>query len=130
MADIAAEILPSLMGDAPDERGLQLARKCMSRVPSEAYVAAVQCLVEFEGRDHLPLITVPTLVLAGEKDSNASALMMEKMAQKISGAEFVMMPGAGHLAPMGNPDEFNNAVLDFLARQANKSDINLSLTMS
>ena len=130
MADIAAEILPSLMGEAPDERGLQLARKCMSRVPSGAYVAAVQCLVEFEGRDHLPFITVPTLVLAGENDSNAPVSMMEKMAQKIPGAEFAVISGAGHLAPMGNPDAFNHAVLDFLARQANKNDTNQAVTIN
>jgi pimeloyl-ACP methyl ester carboxylesterase len=129
MADIATEVLPSLVGVGPDKRGVELAHKCMSRVPSDAYVAAVQCLVEFEGRDHLPLIAVPTLVLAGEKDDNAPASMMEKMAKKIPGAEFATMPNAGHLAPMGNPDEFNNAVLDFLARHAYKRNINQASTV-
>ena len=46
------------------------------------------------------------------------------MAQKIPGAEFTVIPGAGHLAPMGHPDKFNHAVLDFLARHAYKNDIN------
>lgn len=119
MAEIATQVLPSLVGKTPDPSGMQLAHKCMSRVPSEGYVAAIRCLVEFEGRDHLPLITIPTLVLAGENDSNAPASMMEKMAGKIPRAEFAVISGAGHLAPMENPDEFNYAVLDFLARQAN-----------
>ena len=123
MADIATEVLPSLVGVDPDKKGVELAQKCMSRVPSDSYVAAVKCLVEFEGRDHLPLIAVPTLVLAGEKDNNAPASMMEKMAQKIPGAEFATIPNAGHLAPMGNPDAFNHVVLEFLARHASKSNI-------
>jgi 3-oxoadipate enol-lactonase len=120
MADIATKVLPSLVGVDPDKKGVELAHKCMSRVPSDAYVAAVQCLVKFEGRDHLPFIAVPTLVLAGEKDDNAPASMMEKMAKKIPGAEFATIPNAGHLAPMGNPDAFNHAVLDFLARHAHE----------
>ena len=89
MTDIATEVLPSLVGVDPDKKGVELAQKCMSRVPSDSYVAAVKCLVEFEGRDHLPFIGVPTLVLAGENDSNAPVSMMEKMAKKIPGAEFV-----------------------------------------
>jgi len=124
MADIATEVLPSLVGIDPDRGGVELAQKCMSRVPNDSYVAAVKCLVEFEGRDHLPFIAVPTLVLAGENDSNAPVSMMKKMAQKIPGAEFTVIPGAGHLAPMGHPDKFNHAVLDFLARHAYKSEIN------
>ena len=124
MADIATEVLPSLVGIDPDRGGVELAQKCMSRVPNDSYVAAVKCLVEFEGRDHLPFIAVPTLVLAGENDSNAPVSMMKKMAQKIPGAEFTVIPDAGHLAPMGHPDKFNHAVLDFLARHAYKSEIN------
>ena len=124
MADIATEVLPSLVGIDPDRGGVELAQKCMSRVPNDSYVAAVKCLVEFEGRDHLPFIAVPTLVLAGENDSNAPVSMMKKMAEKIPGAEFTVIPGAGHLAPMGHPDKFNHAVLDFLARHAYKSEIN------
>ena len=128
MADIATEVLPSLFGVDPEQKALELAHKCMSRVPSDTYVAAVQCLVEFEGRDYLPFIAVPTLVLAGENDSNAPVSMMKKMAQKISGAEFSVIPGAGHLAPMGNPDAFNHAVLDFLARHVYKNDTNQART--
>ena len=130
MADIATEVLPSLVGMDPDKKGVELAHKCMSRVPSDSYVAAVQCLVEFEGRDHLPFIAVPTLVLAGENDSNAPVSMMKKMAQKIPEAEFAVISGAGHLAPMGNPGAFNHAVLDFLARQANKNDTNQAVTIN
>ena len=116
MADIVEEVLPGLIGTAPDPAGLSLARTCMGKVPSDSYVALVNCLVTFEGRDHLPLITVPTLVLAGEHDTNAPKVMMEKMSQKIPGAEFAVISGVGHLAPLEKPDTFNQVVLDFLAR--------------
>jgi 3-oxoadipate enol-lactonase len=41
---------------------------------------------------------------------------MEKMAQKIPGAEYVLLGGCGHLGPMDQPDAFNAALLDFLKR--------------
>ena len=119
MAEIATKVLPSLVGETPDARGMQLAHQCMSKVPSEGYTAAIRCIVEFEGRDHLTLISVTTLVLEAENDSNAPASMMEKMAGHIPGAEFAVIAGAGHLAPMENPDEFNDVILDFLARRGN-----------
>ena len=55
---------------------------------------------------------------------------MKKMAQKIPGAEFTVIPSAGHLAPMGNPDAFNHAVLNFLARHVYKNDNNQARTIN
>ena len=40
--------------------------------------------------------------------------MMEKMAGKIPGAEYVLLQGCGHLGPMDQPDAFNDALLFFL----------------
>ena len=118
MADVAESVIPELVGDNPNAEGLALAQACMGRVPAEIYGATMRCLVTFEGRDALSDIHVPTLVLAGEKDTNAPAAMMERMAGKIAGSEFVCLPGAGHLANMEQPDAFNRAVLDFISRHA------------
>ena len=48
----------------------------------------------------------------------AAAAMMERMAQKIPGAEYVQLPGCGHLGPMDQPEAFNSAVLAFLQKHA------------
>jgi len=78
--------------------------------------AAMRCIVTFEGRDNLPRITLPTLVLAGDQDRNAPAPMMEKMASKIPGAEYVLLTNTGHLAPIENAQGFNSTVLEFVQR--------------
>ena len=39
-----------------------------------------------------------------------------RAAQKIPGAQYVCLPGCGHLWPMDQPDAFNRALLDFLRR--------------
>ena len=57
------------------------------------------------------------LVLAAEHDGNAPAAVMERMAAKIPGAEYVCLPGLGHLACMESPAVFNAAVLGFLRRK-------------
>ncbi|MBO6757598.1 MAG: alpha/beta fold hydrolase [Roseibium sp.] len=116
MADVARSVIPELIGDAPDPEGTALAEDCMSRVPAGTYGSMMQCLVTFDRRETLGSIAVPTLVLAGEKDTQAPAPMMEKMAGRIPGAQYVCLKGAGHLANMEQPDAYNAALLDFLNR--------------
>jgi 3-oxoadipate enol-lactonase len=114
MADLAAGMVDSMMSDDADPHGRQLARDCMADVSPGTYRDAVNCIVTFEQRANLPDIRVPTLVLAGETDSNAPAPMMEKMAGKIPGARFVCLPGLGHLANLEDPQAFDAALGDFL----------------
>lgn len=114
MADVAADVVPELIGDDADPRGVELALDCMSRVPNETYRATMQCLVTFDRRDTLGKIAVPTLLVAGEKDTNAPAPMMERMAGKIPGARYVCLEGAGHLANMERPARFDAVIEEFL----------------
>ncbi|HEY6147242.1 MAG TPA: alpha/beta fold hydrolase, partial [Thermoanaerobaculia bacterium] len=53
--------------------------------------------------DLLPGIRIPTLVLAGELDAITPPGPAREMASRIPGAEFVEIPGAGHLAPVEKP---------------------------
>ena len=90
----------------------------MAGVPPQTYRKAVAMLTTFDRRALLPKIRVPTLVLAGSDDLVAPAKMMERMAQKIPGSEYVCLSGCGHLGPMDQPDAFNTALLAFLERHA------------
>ncbi len=115
MAELAPEIVASLVGTDPDPEGLELAVACMSRVPEAAYRAAVSCLVTFDRRDALAGHRMPVLVVAGEKDRNAPPGMMRRMAQRIPTALFVEVEGAGHLLPLERPRDFNRILETFLA---------------
>jgi len=114
MAENARSVVPELVGEGTPRAALDLATACMARVPAETYKATMRCLVTFDRRDALGRIAVPTLLLAGEKDSNAPAPMMEKMAGKISGARYVCLERVGHLANLEDPAAFNEAVENFL----------------
>lgn len=110
MGEIAEQLIPTMGSNSA------LAIQIMSRVPPETYRKAVQLLTTFDRRKELAEIKVPTLVLAGSEDRTAPPSVMERMAQKIPGAEYVVLEGCGHLGPMDRPEEFNAALLAFLQK--------------
>lgn len=118
MAEISARLMPTMHGGASDPSGLMLAAQVMATVPPDTYRKAVSMLTTFDRRALLPQIKIPTLVLSGSDDMIAPPAMMERMAQKIPGSEYVCLPGCGHLGPMDQPEAFNNALLAFLERHA------------
>jgi len=63
--------------------------------------------------DGLVSIRVPTLVLVGGRDE-AFLGAAEYVAAKIPGAQKVVIPDAGHMCNIDQPDLFNEAVLAFL----------------
>ena len=63
----------------------------------------------------LESVAVPTLVVVGAEDKNFLAAT-DYMANKIKGSTKVVIPGAGHAANLHQPEAFNRAVADFLAR--------------
>ena len=62
----------------------------------------------------LPLLDVPSLVVAGEKDQIVSLDVAQDMKHALPRADFCIVPKAGHLANMENPNEFNRCLVDFL----------------
>ena len=61
-------------------------------------------------------ISVPTLVLVGERDTVTPPPSSESMKSKIPGAELHIVPGAAHLSNLDNPAYFNEKLLTFLKR--------------
>jgi len=114
MHELAPEIVASLLGEDPDPEGVELAITCMRRVPEEAYRAAMNCLVRFDRRAALSGYRMPVLLVAGEMDRNAPPPMMRRMAERIPGASFVEIEGAGHLLPLERPQAFNRVLETFL----------------
>ncbi|MEM8689057.1 MAG: alpha/beta fold hydrolase [Pseudomonadota bacterium] len=115
MADVAAAVAPGLVGEGAPASAVELAIGCMAQVPETTYRAVIAALTRFDLRANLPAIACPTLLIAGAEDNTAPAAMMERMASRIPGARFTVMDGAGHLAPIEQPDRFNEIVEEFIA---------------
>jgi pimeloyl-ACP methyl ester carboxylesterase len=83
----------------------------------------VRCLVTFDRRAALGRIGVPTLLLAGERDPVAPPATMERMAARVAGARFMVLPGAGHLANLEGPAAFNEVLAGFLNEVASETRV-------
>jgi pimeloyl-ACP methyl ester carboxylesterase len=117
MAEVAAKLVPGMLGAAAIPEGARLAREVMGAVHAATYRAALSALVTFDRKEALSGIRVPTLLIAGAEDKNAPPTVMQSMARRIAGAEYVELAGIGHIANLEAPELFDSAVLSFLARR-------------
>jgi 3-oxoadipate enol-lactonase len=62
----------------------------------------------------LSQITVPTLLIIGDRDVPAQILVVDNIHSHIPGSKKVLIHGADHIVNMSKPDEFNIKVLEFL----------------
>jgi 3-oxoadipate enol-lactonase len=115
MAELAGVLVPQMVGPGSLPEGVHLATHCMARVNPSTYRRALEALVTFDRRASLGAIRVPTLLLAGEYDRNAPPAVMKKMAQAIPGSSYLELAGIGHLQNLEAPDDFDAALLNFLA---------------
>ena len=106
--------MPYWHGAGSGARALRLGVEVRAQVRREIYRTGVAMLTIFARRADLARIGVPVLVVAGSDDVIAPPAMMERMAQKIPGAEYVQLPGCGHPRPLDQPEALNSAVLAFL----------------
>jgi len=70
-----------------------------------------------ERADSTPLlneITVPTLIIVGDQDVATPPSDARIMADGIRGSRLVVIPGAGHLSNLEQPEAFDQALMDFL----------------
>jgi len=65
-------------------------------------------------------IQVPTLLLVGEKDGVTPPDTARAMHEKIPGSRLEILPGAGHLSNLENPELFNRHLLNFLRSFPNR----------
>ena len=64
----------------------------------------------------LASIKVPTLIFVGDNDSLTPVAMSESMRQRITRAELTIIKGAGHMSPMEQPAQVNQAIVRFASR--------------
>ena len=86
-----------------DPRGIAAALRGMAERP--------------DSTELLQTIDVRTLVLVGQEDAISPVDEMRKLAAAIPGAEFKIVPDAGHMAPMENSALVNDAIAAFLANE-------------
>lgn len=70
---------------------------------------------EFDAREHLPRLKVPSLVIAGELDEIIPAEVSRQSADLIDQAQFSIISGAGHISNVDSAETFTLLCTGFLA---------------
>lgn len=114
-AGFARQRTPSMLSpDAPREV-IEEAETILGEVHPDGYRFAAKAFASTDEREVLPRIAVPTLVIWGEFDTVCPREDIDFLAVNIPGARLEVIPGAGHLSNLENPEAFNAAVRSFLA---------------
>lgn len=76
-------------------------------VDMDALIRLLEQMGEHDGWDLLPLIDVPTLIIAGSRDVFTPRSAAERMARRTRGSEIMLLPGATHYAALEYPEMVN-----------------------
>lgn len=87
----------------------------MAATPPVGVAATARALAaRADSQPTLPQIDVPTLLVFGEEDAITPPDIGRQMQARIPGAQFDLIPGAGHLPPVEQPDRFADGLRSFL----------------
>jgi len=85
---------------------------------NSGYLAQVTGSAQWSGYDRLGSISIPTMVLHGELDLLVPPANGQTIADRIPGAELVMIPDANHVLTTDQPEQVNKVLLDWLDRHS------------
>lgn len=115
---ISREMMPKLLGKGTQETNPAAEATVRRLIKQQSPIAIRSAIHRMMHRvDSVPLlaqVSVPTLVITGEEDEMIPVDESRRMAGAIPGAKLVIIPNAGHLANLEQPDAFNNALSTFL----------------
>jgi pimeloyl-ACP methyl ester carboxylesterase len=86
----------------------------LSDVDPLLFVRMLASASEHDALDHLPHVDVPTLVVAGERDTFTPMWLSVKMHSAIPGSELLVLPGGTHVGPLELPELVGLRVEKFL----------------
>ncbi|WP_322103707.1 alpha/beta fold hydrolase [Paraburkholderia sp. J41] len=95
---------------------VQRVRDVFVRTPAEGYALACEALRDFDARERLAQLRVPTLAIAGRHDTGTPSAVTQAMAESIPGSHFVVLDAA-HLAPIEESHRFTALLETFLKQQ-------------
>lgn len=115
---VAETMLPKLLGPTSLRTRPDLVESLRNIIRRTAVSGIVVDLMAMADRPdsipHLRTITCPTLVVIGEEDNTTPLADAQLMASEIPGARLAVIPAAGHLSNLEQPDVFNELVKGFV----------------
>lgn len=116
---VAREMMPKMLSQLTKETNPSVEANVRRLIKQQSPIAIRTAIHRMMHRPDsmamLPGVAVPTLVITGADDQMIPVDESRRMAAAIPGATLVIVPGAGHLANLEQPEAFNAALTQFLA---------------
>jgi pimeloyl-ACP methyl ester carboxylesterase len=105
-------------GDAPSASAVALTEQLFLDCPADVRSAFGATLSDLDLTDAVEHLTVPTTVVTGTSDRLTPPIHARRLTDALPDAELVELHGAGHQAPLEEPDAFNDLLRRRLASAA------------
>ncbi len=119
---IAPVVARTLCSPNATEEQYQRLVASMAALHKGSYIKTVKATTLFDRTADLEKIAVPTLLVFGEADTLTTADMGRQMHARIKGSTLVVVPKAGHLVNLEQPQAFEAALEAFLFAHRGRAD--------
>ena len=116
-----ARALPGWFAGDPPADFIPLLEEMAADVRPESMRTALLVMSEADQRDLLPRIAVPSLLIWGELDTRSPLTVARQFEQAIPDTKLVVIPGAGHVSNLEQPELFNDAIREFCRSHSARS---------
>jgi 3-oxoadipate enol-lactonase len=93
---------------------MDVIRNMILTTPVNGFIGCAAALGDHDFRPLMPQVKNPVLWMCGEKDGH-NAAAMKVMQDELPGSPYVVLPGAGHISNMDQPELFTRSMREFLA---------------
>ncbi len=118
---VAEQMIPRLLGETTRSTRPEIVERTRALAlasSKEAIAGAIRALMSRpDSTVLLGSIACPALIVAGEEDAITPPDVHREMHRALRRSELVIVPAAGHLASLEQPDVFNDALARFLEHQ-------------
>jgi pimeloyl-ACP methyl ester carboxylesterase len=94
----------------------------VSRLDPVFFARMLESAARQDATDHLPEVNVPTLVVAGERDTWTPMWLSKRMHASIRGSEMLALPGGTHVGPIEHPELVALRIGKFLRERVPRED--------
>jgi pimeloyl-ACP methyl ester carboxylesterase len=116
---IGEDMIPLLLGRTTLETRPSVVERVRTMIEGnspQGIAAAQRAMAERrDSTNMLSVIDIPALIVVGSEDTLTPVAEAERMCGGIRGAHLRTIDNAGHLSNLEQPEEFNAALIDFIA---------------
>jgi pimeloyl-ACP methyl ester carboxylesterase len=115
-AAASKEVIVHSFSSHTDAAIVEWAEREVVKTPQHVAEPAIRSLSEFDIRDRLVDLTVPTLIVVGEEDQITPVASSRLLHDLIPDSELHIIPKAAHFPMLERSHTFNQKALDFLGK--------------